>query len=712
MTAAVEHTLPPALVVTPLLSRWVRMLGDGRVEVRIGKVELGQGITTALAQVAADELDLSLDRVVMVPAHSATSPDQGITMGSLSVFQTFPALQVVCANVRARFVNEAARRWGVSAGEVAVEDGVLRSGGAFASYAELAHAVDLHVKADPTVPPKSAEAAGLVGRSLPRIDLPDKVAGRPAFIHDLRLPDQLHGRVVRPPSAGARLLEAGEPAVGDLDVQVVRDGSFLGVVGERETTVVAACEKLRSASRWEEHDILPAEDRIDEFLRAGPHETVPVLEEPSPEEPSPGRAGRTLRATYSRPFLAHASIAPSCGMARWEDDGRLSVWSHSQGITRLRDAIAQAMDLDAGSVTVQHVPGAGSYGHNAADDAAFDAVLLARAAPGRPVLVQWSRRDELAWGPFGSAMTADLAATMDETGRIRSWSHEVWSQGHTARPGYAGTPGLLAAAHLAEPFDLPAPVDPPLAGGAGSLRNAVPVYGVGARRVVGHRLLQTPIRSSSLRSLGAFLNVFAIESFVDELAGSADADPLDFRLAHLSDQRARAVLEAAATAAGWGSPTPEGVGRGLGLARYKQRYAYCTVVAEVEAEREVRLRRLVVAVDVGRVVNPDGVRNQIEGGALQAASWTLKERVRFNRRRITSDDWESYPILRFDEVPDVEVQVLDRADQPPVGAGEAAQGPTAAAIGNAVGAALGVRVRDLPITTDAVVAAIEQQQTE
>jgi CO/xanthine dehydrogenase Mo-binding subunit len=282
----------------------------------------------------------------------------------------------------------------------------------------------------------------------------------------------------------------------------------------------------------------------------------------------------------------------------------------------------------------------------------------------------------------------------------------VWSQGHTSRPGYAGSAGLLACAHLAEPVEMPAPVDPPLIRGGGTLRNAIPLYDVGARHIVGHRLLQTPIRSSSLRSLGSFLNVFAIESFMDELASAAGCDPLEFRLRHLTDERARAVLTTAAEAAGWGTPTPEDVGRGLGFARYKGRGAYCAVVAEVEADHDIRVRRLTIAVDVGRVINPDGVRMQLEGGAIQTTSWTLKERVRFDRRRITSDDWESYPILTFSEVPDVEVHLLDRPDQPAVGAGEAPQGPTSAAIANAVAAALGVRVRDLPITTEAVTAAI------
>jgi CO/xanthine dehydrogenase Mo-binding subunit len=404
-------------------------------------------------------------------------------------------------------------------------------------------------------------------------------------------------------------------------------------------------------------------------------------------------------------------MSPSCGVAVWEGT-RVHVWSHSQGIFGLHRAIAQALAVDPSDVVVEHMEGAGSYGHNGADDAAFDAVLLARAVPGRPVQVRWSRRDELTWAPFGSAMAIDVTAALDAAGCLVSWQSDIWSQGHTSRPGFAGSPGLLAAAHAEKPHPLPAPVDPPPERGAGSTRNAIPGYDIPVRRIRGHRLQHVALRSSSLRTLGAFTNVFAIESMLDELALVVGADPLTFRLAHLRDGRGRAVLQAAADAAGWGQRGPRdrdsGIGYGMGYARYKETGAYCAVVAEVEAVSDIRLRRLTVAADVGRVVNPDGVRNQLEGGAVQSASWTLKERVRFDRARITSDDWESYPILRFSEAPAVNVVVLDQPDLPSVGSGEAAQGPASAAIGNAVADAVGVRVRDLPITAERVVLALEQ----
>jgi nicotinate dehydrogenase subunit B len=708
-TASEAPALPKALLQNPRLSTWVSLRPSGRVEVRIGKVELGQGILTAVAQVAADELDVAVGQVTMLPAHTVLGPDQGLTAGSMSVFEAVPAVRQVCAHVRALLLDEAARELGVPVEGLTVRAGTVldERSGRRTTYGDLAGAVDLDVDVTTDVPVKllcalGVSGQGVTGQSVARLDLPDKVTGRPRYIADLRLPGQLFGRVVRPSAAGAALDDVDESVVSGLDVRVVRDGSFLGVVAPREEMADRAAELLRSAARWTAGEPLPDEDDLHGFLTTGPHDPIPLLDDDLPPV-----EGRSLAATYTRPFLAHGSIAPSCGVARWEPDGTLSVWSHSQGIHSLRAAIAAGVEVDVGSVVVEHVESAGCYGHNGADDAAFDAALLARTVPGAPVQVRWSRHDELSWSPCGSAMAVQMQAIVDDDGTIRQWSHDVWSQGHAARPGYGGVPGLLAGAHLATPLPQHEYLDPPLGAGGGTTRNAVPLYEVGSRRVTGHRKRETPVRSSAMRSLGAHMNVFAIESFMDELAETSGSDALEYRLRHLTDERARAVLEKAASAGSWGAPCPDGVGRGIGIARYKDRGAYCAVVAEVEAETEIRVRRLTIAVDVGLVVNPDGVRNQIEGGATQSTSWTLKERVRFDRSRITSVDWETYPILRFSEVPEIDVHLMDRPDLPSVGCGEAAQGPTAAAIANGVTAALGVRVRDLPLTTEAVITAVE-----
>lgn len=669
--------LPPHIVDNPLLGSWVTVPGAhdrSSVEVHVGKVELGQGIVTALAQIAADALALPPRAIRMVPAHTTHGPDQGLTAGSLSVLQAGPALRHVGAVVRA--LADPSRE------------------GYVARIAALDPGTDLTTA--PTAGPVTSVA---VGRSSPRLDLTDKVLGRPRYLADLRPDGLLHGRVLRPPSPGARLsnLDPGWKAPG---VELIRDGSFVGVVGEREADVDRALEQLAQDCGWDEVDTLPDESTLSDWLRAGPHEQIDVLD----ESPPPG----SVTASYSKPLLAHGSIAPSAGLALW-DTGGVHVRSHSQGIHALRLAIASALALDPAAVEVEHAENAGCYGHNAADDAAFDAVLLARAVPGRPVLARWTRPDELTWAPLAPAMAGTVSAGLTD-GRITGWSYDVWSTGHSSRPGYRGSPGLLAGAHLAAPLPLPAPADPPLAAGGGTTRNAVPIYDVGPRRVVGHRRVDTPFRTSAMRALGAYLNVFAIESFMDELAVVAGADPVAFRLAHLSDPRAAHVVGEAARLAGWTEELPEDTGRGMGFARYKDKGAYCAVVAEVAVTSSVQVRRLTVVADVGLVVNPDGARNQLEGGATQSVSWTTKERVRFDRRRITSADWESYPILTFAEAPPVDVHLVD-STAPSVGAGEAAQGPTAAAIANAVHRALGVRVRDLPLDAAAVVKAIETTDT-
>jgi CO/xanthine dehydrogenase Mo-binding subunit len=411
-----------------------------------------------------------------------------------------------------------------------------------------------------------------------------------------------------------------------------------------------------------------------------------------------GQSPISLSASYSKPFIAHASIGPSCAVARLKD-GKLEVWSHSQGIWGLRHELSIVLGLPLERITVTHAEGAGCYGHNGADDAALDAALLARAANGRPVKLQWMREDEFAWEPYGPAMALELEARLDGAGHIVSWKHELWSNGHTNRPGRSPKPALIAARHLEKAFDYSPAIDPALPAG-GSERNAIPLYDFPDLQVVKNYVRETPRRASSLRALGAFGNVFAIESFMDELAHAAGvADRIEFRLRHLKDPRARAVLESLLPS--WKDwMRREARGHGVGFARYKNIGAYCAVLAEVEAGEVLRVTRLVVAADVGFAINPDGVANQLEGGAIQAASWTLKE-----EGRIGAVSWEDYPILKFSEVPPVEVHLV-KNEMPSMGAGEAAQGPTAAAIANALHDALGVRVRDLPLTAERIVKAM------
>ncbi len=708
----------PSLAANPLPREWLDFSTDGIVTIRPGKVEYGQGVWTALAQIAAEELDVGLDQVRVAGVSTASSPDEGVTSGSRSIQDCGGALRQVCAQARAAFLAEAASKLGAGPGGLRVERGVARAGDgqAWLGYWSLDETALLDRAAQLDAAAKPPAQWSVAGRSAPRIDLPDKATGRPRFLHDLVLPGMLFGRVIRPPAPAATLDRVAGADLPAGVVAQVRDGSFLGVIAESDRIAVTAADRLAQAARWTVRESLPDEDDLKGFLLSQPTEDQPVLRRPDPG--AAAQVSRSCAAEYTRPFLAHGSMAPSCAIACWGDGGQVSVWTHSQGPFPLRGALAAGLGLDPAQVTVRHVEGAGVYGHNASDDAAADAVLLARAVPGRPVRVLWSRPDELSWGPFGSAMLARLSAGLDSAGRIRSWRQDVWSNGFVGRPGTGGEPRLLALSHVAGGTPISAAPDGVPSGAMGATRNAVPAYDIPDLEVTRHRLLTMPLRTSSLRSLGAFLNVFAIESFMDELAQAAGADPVEFRLAHLADPRARRVIEEAAGMSGWarsraGAARGEGrgaggTGLGLAFARYKGTAGYCAAVAEVAADTSISLRRLWLAVDVGRVINPDGVINQVEGGAIQSASWALRERVRFDRTRITSVTWDSYPILRFTDVPEVAVRIVAAPGEPEAGAGELAQGPVAGAIGNAVADAVGVRVRDLPLTTEQVTRAIEE----
>ena len=750
--------LPVDLAAHPRLSQWIAFPERGRVAILPGKVEIGQGILTALAQIAAEELDVGLVRIAMVPASTDRSPDEGVTSGSLSVQQCGLAIRMACADARALLLDRAAERLGTDAASLRVQDGtIVGPGNLRTDYWDLAETEPVDREVTGEARPKPAGSRIVSGTNAARIDLADKVFGRPRYIQDMALPGLLHGRVVRPERPGATLEGLDEARTRALPgvVAIVRDGDFLGIVAETADAAERGAVRLARDATWTGGTELPDEARLCDWLRAQPVETT-VLAGPPPasgsrtetgnpqprhaEEPAPrasrsthdgdasfetrpsgapqddkggsfGRSAEEAPSTgfvrdYSRPYIAHGSVAPSCALAWWDGD-TVRVWSHSQGVFNLRADLALVLKRSPESIVVTHAEGAGCYGHNGADDVALDAVLLARAVPGRPMRVSWSRADELARSPVGPAASIRLEASLDETGAIAEWSHAFWSNGAVLRPGRNPTPVLLAAGEVADGAPRLVAGDPPPAAGGGSDRNAIPPYDLPRRRVTRHRLLTMPVRTSSLRSLGAFGNVFAIESFMDELAAEAGQDPLDFRLRHLSCPRGRAVLERAAQMGGWGSDVAPGSGRGLGFARYKNTGAWCAAVAEVEADETARVRRLWIAVDVGEAVNPDGVINQIEGGAVQATSWTLKEAVRFNRERVTSDSWDGYPILRFSEVPEVEVAIMPRPDDPPLGAGEAAHGPVAGAIGNALAVALGVRVRHLPLTRDRILAAME-----
>jgi nicotinate dehydrogenase subunit B len=697
--------LPGSLKNNPRLGQWLAIRREGRVEVSSGKVELGQGIATALAGIVAQELDVAPHRILMIRATTAGSPNEGFTSGSLSVQDSGSALRQVCAEARELYLQAAAQRLEVAAADLDVRDGEIHVRGVPSlrtSYWELADPALLDRNATGRV---ATQPVGAARDAQPpaRLDLPDKVLGRPAFLHDLELPGLLHARIAHPPSPGAVLQEVDAGAVEGLPgvVRVVRDGSFLAVIAEGTYEANRALRKLKSVAHWAESETLPDMDDLPAFLRSQPAETSVVDEK---KADAPATAVRSFQASYARPYLAHASIGPSCGVACWDAAGsKLEVWTHAQGVYPMQRDLALLLRIPPEAITVSHVPGAGCYGHNGADDAAADAALVARAVPGRPVQVLWTREDELGCAPFGAAMAVDVRASVDAEGRLVDWQHEIWSNGHSMRPGRMPVPVFHASPLLADPFPPQVSINVPVSTGAGAERNSIPNYTFAQHRVVNHRLLTMPLRVSSLRSLGAHCNVFAAESFMDEIAHALGIDALDFRLRHLTDPRGRAVLEEVARLCGWRSRSRrEGQGLGLGFARYKNTGAYCAAAAQVEAVDDVRVLRVWLAVDVGRVVHADGVKNQIEGGAIQTVSWVLKEAVQFDRTRVLSDHWGTYPILRFSEVPAIEVALIDRPQEPSLGAGEPTHGPLAAAIGNALFDAIGVRLRELPLTWDRV----------
>jgi nicotinate dehydrogenase subunit B len=700
----VSAALPTSLEANPRLDQWLKVNADETITVFSGKVELGQGIVTAIAQIAADELGVAPEQLHIAAGNTDIAPDEGYTAGSQSIEVGGAAMRIACAHARSLFAEAAARWLEVDVSDLMLARGMFSRKGAPAQsvgYWQLAGAVRLDVPVA-RVAEGGPRAASLTGRSLARRDIVPKLSGA-AFVHDIELPGMLHARVVRGPDHGAHIESWNREAILALPgvTDVVRSGNFVCVLALREAAAVKAAQAARKLVRWIPAPRRPAAGEIGSVLKALPAESATVH---ASGQARPGAVA--IRAAYSKPYIAHASIG-TCAAAAVLAKGHLTIWSHTQGAHFLRAQTALALGLPAESVTVIHRDGAGCYGHNGADDVAFEAALAATRS-GRPVLLTWSREEELAWSPFGSAGAVEIDAAVDGEGRVSKWHIGIWSHTHVKRPGWGEGINLQAAWEMDPPVPEPLPKDMPLPAGGGH-RNGIALYDFAHQQVDYHFIAQSPVRVSALRSLGAFANVFAIESCMDELAAASGQDAVAFRLRHLADGRARAVIEAAARRADWRADAPggEGRGRGIGFAQYKNRSAYCAVVAEVEVAEKVRVLRVFAAVDAGHIVNPDGLANQIEGGVVQAISWTLKEAVAWDEHGVRTRSWEDYPILGFDEVPEIEVALLDQPGAPGLGAGECAAGPVAAAVANAVQHAIGVRVRDLPMTPERIAHLIE-----
>lgn len=695
------------LQATPWLDSWIRIDANGAITVFTGKAELGQGIKTALIQVAAEELDVKSDMITLITADTFRTPDEGVTAASHSMQDSGTAILNAAANVRMLLTQAAAKNWNVAPQSVTTDGtGVLIGpAGQSTGYGPIAASLALHVKAIPNVPLRDPKQFRTIGTSLPRVDIPAKLTGGEIFIQDMRLPGMLHARVVRGPSVGTQLKNLDIAAVEAMPgvVKVVQSGSFTAVVAEQEWTAIMALRHFEEASFVRTAPALPTTDLVT-MLKSLPMIDIIVLDTHDTTAPPT----LTVKARYTRPYLSHGSIGPSCALA-WFQDDLMTVWTHSQATFDVHRVAAQLLQMPPEKVHAIHVQGAGCYGQNGADDVAAEAAFIAKAVPGRPIRLQWMREQEFGWEPLGCGMVTEVEAALDAQNRIVTWNCEVWSNSFNNRPVGAG--GVLVGNEIPNPFPVPESQLLPMPDGDGD-RNADPLYTWPNMHVIYHFLPKRPIRVSAMRSFGAHLNVFALESMLDELAKGASVDPLALRLTHMQDQRARDVMQAAAERFGWADRarnTPLR-GCGMGFARYKNQCAYCVVILEVEVEPDtghIAVRRAVAAVDCGQPVNPDGIRNQVEGGIIQSISWTSREAATFDAQHRTSFDWSSYPILRFSDIPyEIDVHVMDRPGQPFLGMAECAQGPAAAALANALADATGVRIRDMPLSPERVKATL------
>ena len=700
-----EIVLPQSLANNRRLDRWIGFEPGGKVRLSVGKVEIGQGILTALVQIAAEELDVAPSRVRIIAGDTAEAPDEGTTSSSLSVEVSGASVRLAAAEVRLRVIERLAQRLNCAPEEITVEDGSFQRGGAPTGhdYWNFAAPEDLAAEATGRATPKDPSRYKVVGKGIARVDLPAKLGGA-AFIHDIVRPDMLHARILRQPGRHARLRSLDEAAIRRAaggEFQIVRVQDFVAFVGPDETVVQRAAAAAPALAHWDNaRSFTP--DQTDAAWLVGQPSIDNVY---GPDDAPKPSGANVVSASYSRPVIAHAAIGPSCGLAELRD-GVMQVWSHTQGVYFLRQAVAEVTGLPAEKVIVRHAHGPGCYGHNGADDAAVDAALIARELPGTCIRVQWRREEEFEYEPFSTSQHVTVRAALDAKGRPAEWDVEVWAGPHVGRPNYNGQ--ILVVDALPNPPPRKPPYDPSESFGGGGTRNALPLYDLPVKRIRHHLVTSLPLRTSSFRSLGGMANVFAVESFIDELAERAGEDPVAYRLSILSNTRVRGVTERAAAMSNWAARGPAGTGRGLGFgfAQYKNKSAYSAVVAEVEVDKEVRVSRVWCATDAGLVVNPDGAVNQIEGGIVQAISLTLMEQVRVGPEGVESRDWDSYPILKFSQVPEIFTALMDLPHERALGMGECSFGPTAAAVGNAVAHALGTRIRHMPLSRERIAAAL------
>ena len=707
-TPAVGQQLPDAdralgkTLDTTDVDGFIAINADGYVTVFSGKVDLGQGLRIAIPQMAAEELGIGVERIALIEGDTALTPDQGATAGSSGIMRGGVQIRQAAATAREALIGMAAARTGRQPGEFDIADGAVRakSGGETLRFAELIGERRFAIKVDPKAKLRDPASYQVVGKPLARPDIPGKVTGRHRYVQDFRIDGMLHGRVVRPPSVGAKLESVDEASIESVPgARVVRIKDFVGVVAPDEWDAVTAARLLRT--RWADSTVLLGDAAVREWLRAGPFEANESLVKKGDAAQALSTA-KKVSAEFYWPVQSHASMGPSCAVADVRD-GKATIWSASQATHRFRETIAKALALPKESVRVVYLDGSGCYGMNGHDDAAAEAALLSRAV-GRPVRVQWSRADEHGWDPKAPPQLLALEGSVTSSGTIDAWRTEMWIPKATASLPHMP---LLAfdAAGIAQ--------TPGITTGLIS-QNGDPPYAVPNQEVFVHWLKEAPLRPSNFRAPGKVANCFAVESFTDMLAAAAKRDPIELRVQALSDPRGLEVIRRTAALIGWQprpSPSPGATGKGRGFAyiHYKHNESYVAMAMEATVDKAsgaIRVQRIACAHDCGLVINPDALRAQIEGNILQTLSRTLYEEVKFDRSRVTSVDWERYPILRFPDVPEIVIELVTRPHEPPLGAGEASATPVPAALANAVFDAVGARLTTVPFTRERVRAAL------
>jgi nicotinate dehydrogenase subunit B len=724
----------PATVPADQLASWLAIGKDGAVRVLTGKVELGTGTITASRQIVAEELDVAFDRIEVVQGVTGETVDQGYTAGSQTIrTQWASGLRIAAASARQTLLSMAATRLGVAASDLSVSGGVVSGGGKSVSYAVLVGGGKLPGAVSQQVKTKPSSSYRVVGQPLHREDVPDKIFGRFTFVQDVRLPGMLHARVVRPARpapleakgsaiaqiiqgtlANASLVGVDESSVKNLPgfVKLVVKNGFVAVVAQREEQAIAAAQALRVT--WKDGASLPEQASLYDAIQSAKIGNTRVIQNSGDVDAAVGSAARVLQATYTHPYQAHASIGPSAAVATVHD-GVAEVWSPTQGVYQLRGAIATALGLATQQVRVNYVEGSGCYGINGADDASLAAALISQQV-GKPVRVQYMRADEISWENYGTPMVMNLRAGLDASGRIVGWDYHGWTANRGGRPGPPGNIPSGVLAGFAEPAPPPSPPSSPPLGDDGL--NSTPWYAFPVQRVISYGVYAPWLFTGPLRSPSRLQNTFATESFMDELAAAVGADPVAFRLTHTSDARLAAVINRVATLASWQarpSPAPAQsgavrTGRGIAAVRYEGNSAWVAAIITLTvdtASGAIAVKQVAVAHDCGVIVNPDGLRNQVEGNIVQGLSRSLKEEVKFDRSGVLGVDWASYPIIGFSELPDdVRIELIDHPDLPALGAGESTISVIGGAMGNAIFDAVGKRIRTLPFTADRVKAAL------